>query len=238
MPTFVRSKRFCHPRLAAALVLALAAGCSGKLPSAEDLAKVKMGMSLAEVEGVLGSGKTPDGDFLDGDKQGQTVRRQWGSGDHWLILTFRNDKLVAYRGHNVRGIGESLPPSAIGPRPAVPEADTPSPAPAMTREEITRRAQATTDLVSIYHLLFRYAGRHGDRLPANEGEFGKLDKFAQEAFDKIHSGQYVVCWGSTIKASVLAYEKDAPEQGGFVLRKSALVEKMTADVLKAELAKK
>jgi hypothetical protein len=227
MPTFVRSKRFCHPRLAAALVLVLAAGCSGKLPSAEDLAKVKMGMSLSEVEGILGSGKTPDGDFLDGDKQGQTVRKQWGSGDHWLILTFRNDKLVGYRGHNVPDIGFQ-----DGGR-----GNAPVPTGRVPFKEHER--QPEWDLNALGGNLFGYSVNHNDHVPASLDELKDLPKVHEALYQKLKAGTCVVVWGTDFKKGpVLAYEKDAPTNGGLVLLPKGKVTRMSADQLNALLAKK
>lgn len=59
------------------------------------------------------------------------------------------------------------------------------------------------------------------------------------AFNGVKEGKYVVVWGVSGKDSgtVLAYEKDAPTQGGMVLMADGTIKKMSADELKAATPK-
>jgi hypothetical protein len=57
----------------------------------------------------------------------------------------------------------------------------------------------------------------------------------------VKSGDVVVLWGTTLQGEgdvgkdeiVVAYEKDVPTSGGFVLLSAGTVKKMTADEFKA-----
>jgi hypothetical protein len=67
-----------------------------------------------------------------------------------------------------------------------------------------------------------------DKLPSVKASPGGL-----QAFQK---GQYIVVWGVDIDKEpgvVLAYEKDAPKQGGVVLLADGSVKKMSAEEFKA-----
>lgn len=58
-----------------------------------------------------------------------------------------------------------------------------------------------------------------------------------EAFRAVKSGKYVVLWGVSGKDSgkVLAYDKEAPDNGGLVVMADGTVKTMTADELKAAI---
>jgi protein-disulfide isomerase len=59
------------------------------------------------------------------------------------------------------------------------------------------------------------------------------------AFNAVKDGKYVVVWGVNDKSSgtLLAYEKDAPAQGGTVLMADGTIKKMSADEVQAAIKK-
>ncbi len=55
----------------------------------------------------------------------------------------------------------------------------------------------------------------------------------------LKAGDYVVVWGAVVgESSVLAYEKDAPKNGGLVVQADGFVKKMSAAELEAALKHK
>ena len=55
----------------------------------------------------------------------------------------------------------------------------------------------------------------------------------------LKSGEYIVVWGTIIgESSVLAYEKDAPQNGGMALLANGIVKTMSANDLQAALKPK
>ena len=54
----------------------------------------------------------------------------------------------------------------------------------------------------------------------------------ERIFERVKSGEYIVRWGAPLTDPVLAYEKNAPTQGGWVLRGNGRVEKLSAEEVK------
>jgi len=201
--------------IGAFICVLLVAGCAGKTPTQEDVAKLRRGMSLAEVENILGSGKSLTGD----ERPGEWVRadkdivcRKWGGEKQSILIGFRDGKLFAYE--------------ARGFRITDPE-----------RDAIIAEAPIKSDLYELNGLLNSYASKHEGRLPTNLEHLVDFAKQFPHIYAKVKDGTYIVRWGFTAKSAVLAYEKDAPEKGGYVLGPNSRVEKMTADALKVVLGK-
>ena len=79
-------------------------------------------------------------------------------------------------------------------------------------------------------------GPHG-KGPAKASDFDKLRTSFPRGYEAVKSGEVVVVWGAGVKGEgdiangggeVVAYEKDAPNSGGYVLLTSGEVKKMTA----------
>jgi hypothetical protein len=105
--------------------------------------------------------------------------------------------------------------------------------------EMTRR---NTDLGAVYEIYSQY-------VKANQRPPKQLSDLTQRQYQGIYpegvralqSGDYIVVWGVNLDKSastVLAYEKNAPKQGGAVLLTNGSVEKMSADQLNAALKAK
>jgi hypothetical protein len=105
--------------------------------------------------------------------------------------------------------------------------------------EIQLQKSELSEIHDIYKQYLKNYGRPPkqlsdlDKLPSLKASPGGL-----QAFQK---GQYIVVWGVDIDKEagmVLAYEKDAPKQGGVVLLADGSVRKMSAEEFKAAPKKK
>jgi hypothetical protein len=85
--------------------------------------------------------------------------------------------------------------------------------------------------------LLRAASHPGGRGPGKLAELDKVKGMYSHGYDAIKSGDIVVCWGYGVQGEgaiakgggeVVAYEKDAPANGGFVLLASGQVKKLSA----------
>lgn len=209
--------------------LLLVAGCGGKMPSAEDAAKLKAGMSLAEVEGILGRGKEPSAVVLGRrpTKPSAAVWKHWGNDEQYVLAGFANDKLVTWNVTNLSGSAGPPPDLGLGGPAATPPG-----------KGLAGRTDAEFDLRGIYHFLFGHAMNNKDRLPNSLAELKDLPTFDEELYKKLKAGTYVINFGADInKAQVLAYEKDALANGGLVLQPQSKVTRMTAEEIKAALGK-
>ena len=89
--------------------------------------------------------------------------------------------------------------------------------------------------------LLRAAGSDG-RAPARVADLAKFATAYPGAYQAVKSGDVVVVWGAKMAgegeaasaaANVIAYEKDAPTSGGYVLFTNGEVKQMTADEFKS-----
>ena len=85
--------------------------------------------------------------------------------------------------------------------------------------------------------LLRAGTRPNGRGPANLAALAKLRSMYYRGYDAIKSGEVVVLWGYGVKGEgemakgggeVIAYAKDAPTNGGYVLLSSGEVKQMSA----------
>jgi hypothetical protein len=89
--------------------------------------------------------------------------------------------------------------------------------------------------------LLRAASADG-RAPAKVADLAKYSNGSPTAYQAVKSGDIVVVWGAKMAGEgegakgggeVIAYEKDAPATGGYVLLTSGEVKQMSADEFKA-----
>jgi hypothetical protein len=77
--------------------------------------------------------------------------------------------------------------------------------------------------------------------PSKLSDFNGMQSMYSRGYQAVKSGEIVVIWGSGVKGEgetaaggdVVAYEKDAPTQGGCVLLTSGEVKQMSADEFKS-----
>lgn len=103
--------------------------------------------------------------------------------------------------------------------------------------EVQRR---TAELGEVYEMFTMYAKKN-QRPPKQVADLRPFQEIAPVGFQALKNGQYVAVWGvSPIQGSgeVLAYEKDAPKQGGTVLLADGSIKTMSADELQGALKSK
>jgi hypothetical protein len=99
-------------------------------------------------------------------------------------------------------------------------------------------ARRRSELGELYEIYAHWSKEHGrpprQAADVNPRQYEVLNPAGVRA---LRSGDYVVVWGaaSTDVGTVLAYEKDAAERGGFVLLADGSVRNRSADELKAAL---
>lgn len=86
--------------------------------------------------------------------------------------------------------------------------------------------------------LMRFRETEAKQPAASAADFAKYEKGLPIGYKQIQDGNIVVVWGAKVDESasdkVIAYEKKAPESGGYVLMADGkTVKKMTADEFKA-----
>ncbi len=94
---------------------------------------------------------------------------------------------------------------------------------------------AATELQEVNDLLHAAAGA-ANRPPAKLADLDRYQSFYPRGYAAVKSGEVVVLWGTPLKGegevgkdeAVLAYEKNAPAEGGYVLLSAGTVKKMTA----------
>jgi hypothetical protein len=103
----------------------------------------------------------------------------------------------------------------------------------------SRRARqadpGTTELEELSELFHASAGATG-HAPTKLADLERFHKTFPKAYDSVKSGDVVVLWGTPIKGEgdvgkgevVLAYEKNVPTEGGYVLMSAGTVKKMSA----------
>lgn len=88
-------------------------------------------------------------------------------------------------------------------------------------------------------LIRSYSGEN-NKGPTKAADLKKYELGFPLGYAAVQGGQVVVIWGSTVAGEggggskeVVAYEKDAPTAGGFVVLQDGSVKQMTADEFKA-----
>ncbi|MBP3957308.1 hypothetical protein J8F10_18850 [Gemmata sp. G18] len=198
------------------VLVALLGGCSKKV-SEENAKKVQPGMTLSEVEALLGSGRKDGAD-----------QYEWTTEKGKLKLGFSNNKVtrIEYQGA----------PRVVTEEEQAAEKARSDAKWAEQKKDSDRVAQdrdRINALNDVYALLFAAVGA-GDRLPANEAAAAASPLAnVNKGMDAIRSGRVVVRWGAAITDDVWAYEKDAPTKGGYAVgEKYTQPEKLTAEQLR------
>jgi hypothetical protein len=96
-------------------------------------------------------------------------------------------------------------------------------------------AQKAGELEEIYNLLALYVEQTG-RSPTSVKELASLENAYPAGFEQIRSAHVVVVWGGKPDknaTAVLAYEKNTPTEGGWVLLANGTIKQMTTDEFKA-----
>ena len=95
-----------------------------------------------------------------------------------------------------------------------------------------RRGHVLRDIFVLYT---QYMDANKDQPPSNAQNLQPFAGQHQEGYQALQSGRCVVNWNTrltlppeTNSNKILAYEKDVPTQGGFVLRGDSTISKMTA----------
>lgn len=98
-----------------------------------------------------------------------------------------------------------------------------------------------TTLQEVGGLVQMYSGENR-KGPAKPADLAKYEPGYPLGYRAVQSGEVVVVWGATIAgegeaasapANVVAYEKKAPAEGGWVLLQNMTTKQMTADEFKA-----
>ncbi len=100
-------------------------------------------------------------------------------------------------------------------------------------------AAAVTTLQDVNDLLRAAAGA-ANRPPARLADLDKYQALFPRGYAAVKSGDVVVLWGTPLKGEgeagkdevVLAYEKNVPSAGGFVLLSAGTIKQMGADEFK------
>jgi hypothetical protein len=96
-----------------------------------------------------------------------------------------------------------------------------------------------SELAEVYEMYMSSVKQNG-RPPKQLSDLKSFAQISPVGFKALQDGRYIAVWGVSDKGSntVLAYEKDAPKQGGAVLMADGNVKNMTADELQAALKTK
>jgi hypothetical protein len=90
-----------------------------------------------------------------------------------------------------------------------------------------------------FHEVYTMFSKRNQRPPKQPSELIKdYDAIYPEALRSVQNGQVTVLWGTAAgrgSTAVLAHEKDAPQQGGYVVLGDGTVKKMTAQELQAAI---
>ncbi len=100
-------------------------------------------------------------------------------------------------------------------------------------------APETTLLQDVNNLL-RAVGT-GGRLPARVNDLERQKAMFPRGYETVKAGNVVVLWGAAFQGEgqvgkdevIVAYEKDVPASGGYVLFSAGTVKKLTADEFRA-----
>jgi hypothetical protein len=109
----------------------------------------------------------------------------------------------------------------------------------------TKGDPESTDFRELGDLWHAAAGKAG-RPPAKLADLTPYQKMFPKAYDSVKSGNVVVLWGTAPKGEgdvgsgneqVLAYEKKAPTEGGYVLMSAGTIKQMSASEFNAAVPK-
>ena len=82
-------------------------------------------------------------------------------------------------------------------------------------------------------------GKTPERVPKDlEAAATSIKMVDWRIYERVKSGNYVIHWDTPLNSPVVAYEKDAPTKGGWVLPGNGVVTKMSAEQLQQLLGQK
>ncbi len=203
------------------VALVFLVGCAKKV-SEENAKKVQPGMSRAEVEAILGSGRK------DGDRYVWTTEKGGK-----LKISFTDDKVTRIENEGAPKVETAEDKAATKAAQGAAEVER--------KKELDRldkdrdRINALND---VYALLFAAVGV-ADRLPANEAALAASPLAnVNTGLEAVRSGRVVVRWGAAISDAIWAYEKDGPTKGGYAVgEKFHTAELLTAEQLRPFVTK-
>ena len=132
---------------------------------------------------------------------------------------------------SLSGCFGSKPPS--GPAAGVVSSGTAAADPQSER----MASEAASDL-GFLHFAFT-SGKTPERTPKDLDAAALSIKVIDERiYERVKKGNYVIHWDTPLNAPIVAYEKDAPTLGGWVLPANGVVTKMSADQVKQLLEQK
>lgn len=129
--------------------------------------------------------------------------------------------------------GGNAPPGITATGPA--GADSAGTVPAAANSQSERMtSEAASDLGFLrFAFTTPVMGKTPERVPKDLDAAALSIKLVDERiFERVKKGDYVIHWDAPLNSPVVAYEKDAPAKGGWVLKGNGITEKMTADQLK------
>ena len=90
------------------------------------------------------------------------------------------------------------------------------------------------ELVEIYEIYQLHRKNH-ERPPASMSDLKQYEAIQPTALQVLREGKYLVVWGLSDKGdeTVLAYEKDAPTNGGWAVLADGTVKRMDAEAFQA-----
>jgi hypothetical protein len=109
-----------------------------------------------------------------------------------------------------------------------------------SRSRPPAEAQPTVTMLQDVDALLRASGGV-NRVPNGLGDLGRRQSMFPRGYEAVKSGDVIVLWGSPLKGegdagkaeAIIAYEKNVPDSGGYVLLSAGTVKKMSADEFRA-----
>jgi hypothetical protein len=109
---------------------------------------------------------------------------------------------------------------------------------ACSRTEPDPNAAQNRELLDIF-LIAKHYGRNHPQPPAELKDFQRYEASNYAGYRALAEGRHIFAWGVPNQGSstVLAYEKDTPEQGGLVLLGDGTTRKMSPQEFQAATAR-
>lgn len=240
------------------LVVAFAAGCGGGKLDVPAAQKVKVGMTEAEVEALLGRGsKATDDDVTRvRTSPGFTGKepltfRSWGGEKTRMTVAYHDGKVHFYSMTSTDpkedfGLAdqqkafERVQDESARARAEERRKNRADAAPARASDDPDRWATSyiKVELEAVYDRLKDFAERHDGRVPTDLAEFTADGRANPEELDLLKAGDYAAAWGGRWAKGdtrVVVYERPAAESVGLVIRADKRVDKLTKEQLAKEL---
>src|SRR5262249_50751302 len=177
--------------------------------------------------------------------------RTWKDAKTMIVLGFQNGRLTrSYFTSSDPEVAEEMRKEQEAQRAQQPppggrepgrRGDDRQPPEIQSLDDNLRQARMT----SLAGQLKTYAVTHQDRLPKDLAElrrWGNWNVFLPEVRQALETGEYVIAWSVKIDKfdsdTVIAWEKDAPDRGGFVGLSRGFAEKMTPAQIQAHWPKR